>query len=140
MVTYRGWTRRIDMSIPENRQPRSKPAPITAEEFDRRTEEGEDLDEYFDWQNAVTVMPGELTPGQKASLLEAFGELSPSDKVMLTQVMLDAVAGTDLHLNVPIPAALHLELARVALQRHMTREALVQSWIVQRLEEQRITA
>ena len=122
------------MSAPENRQPRSKPAPITTEEFDRRAEAGDDLDEYFDWENAVE--PGELSPGQKDSLLAMFGELSPADKVMLTQVMLDAVAGVDLHLNVPIPATLHFELARAALQRQMSREALVQSWIVQHLEQQ----
>ena len=128
------------MSAPEDRQLRSKPAPITAEEFDRRAEAGEDLDEYFDWENAVVVEPGELSPGQRNSLLEMFGELSPANKMMLTQVMLDAVAGVDLHLNVPIPAALHLELARMAMQRQTTREALVQSWIVQQLEGQRTAA
>ena len=90
---------------------------------------GEDFDEYFDWDNAVVVEPGELTPGQKATLLEAFGELSAADKVMLTPERLDSVAGVDLHLNVSIPAALHLELARVALQRQTTR-----------LEEQRAAA
>ena len=51
--------------------------------------------------------------------------------------MLDTVAGVDLNLNVPITAALHLELARAALQHQMSREALVQSWIVQHLEKQR---
>ena len=128
------------MSAPENRHPRSKPVSISVEEFDRRAEEGEDLDEYFDWGNGVAVAPGELSPGQKESLLAMFSELSSSEKMMLTQVMLDAMSDADLHLNVPIPAALHLELARVALQRHTTREALVQSWIVQHLEEQRAAA
>ncbi len=128
------------MSVPDNRQPRNKPESITAEEFDRRAEAGEDLDEYFDWDNAVMVEPGQLPPGLKDSLLTAFGELSPADKTMLTQVMLDSVAGVDLNLSVPIPAVLHLQLARAALQRQMTREALVQSWIVQHLEEQRTAA
>ena len=128
------------MSAPETRQPRSKLIPITAEEFDRRAEAGEDLDEYIDWESVVSVEPGELTPGQKDSLLAMFSELSPADKIMMTQVMLDAVAGADFHLNVSIPASLHFELARLAAQRQMSREALVQSWIVQRLEEQRVTA
>ncbi len=128
------------MSAPEDRKPRNKPAPITAEEFDRRAEAGEDLNEYFDWDNAVTVEPGELSPGQKDSLLAMFGELSPADKVMMTQVMLEAVAGAELHLNVPIPATLHFELAQAAIQRRITREALVQSWIVQHLQELRAVA
>lgn len=44
-----------------------RPPPITVEEFDRKVEAGEDIDDYVDWENGVTIWPGELAPGQEPS-------------------------------------------------------------------------
>lgn len=33
------------------------PLPITVEEFDRKAEAGEDLNDYFDWENAEVLEP-----------------------------------------------------------------------------------
>ena len=33
------------------------PPPITAEEFDRRFDAGEDTSDYFDWENAEIIEP-----------------------------------------------------------------------------------
>ena len=123
-----------------NGEPETPARPVSAEEFDALFDAGEDVSAYVQWDKGVMVAPGELSPGQKESLLAVLGELSSNDKVVMIQAMLDAVAGTELNLNVPIPAALHIELVREALKRQTTREALVQSWIVQRLEGQRVAA
>ena len=42
--------------------------PISTEEFDRKIEAGENIDDHLDWSNVVEIMPRELSPEQKAAV------------------------------------------------------------------------
>ena len=126
------------MSDLENQKAKGPP-PITAEEFDRRAEAGEDLDEYFDWENAVTVAPGEMSPGQIASIVAMFNGLPQAQQLLLMQTMLDSFAGLKTSLNISIPFPLLWQMTREATSRHLSLEAFVQSLLAQHFGQQEIT-
>ena len=69
----------------------SSPSPITAEEFDRRFDAGEDMSEYFDWENAEILEPEvqrielELPEWVVASLDEAAAKLGTTREALLRE-------------------------------------------------------
>ncbi len=57
----------MDNPLMSNSERRTRPLPISTEEFDRKAEAGEDIDAYIDWDSGVMVAPGEMPPGMKLS-------------------------------------------------------------------------
>ena len=111
---------------------RGTPPAITAEELDAKFDAGEDVSEYFDWENAVSVEPGEMSPGQKLSIIEAMiNDLLKDPKIV---AHLSPIRDS---LNIPLSALTLVELGRQAARARISREALVQSWIEQKLAEQK---
>lgn len=103
-----------------------RPLPISAEEFDRRAENGEDLDEYFDWDKGVLVAPGELSPGQLLSIQQE------EDLSAYAGVLQNGASPRDLQVSLPSWA---LErLGRVASKRGIREQDLALLLIVQQLE------
>lgn len=69
----------------------SLPTPISAEEFDRRFDAGEDMSAYFDWENAEIIEPEvqkielELPEWVIASLDEAAAKLGTTREALLRE-------------------------------------------------------
>lgn len=104
--------------------------PISAEEFDAKFDAGEDVSGYFDWDKAVMVEPGELSPGQKLSLTKMMlddllksGDLPPFSPSEQEQI------------SVSLSPLAFVQVGQEAARRHVSREELVESWIEQKLEE-----
>lgn len=96
-----------------------RPVPITVEEFDRKVEAGEDIDEHIDWSSFVDIMPGELSPQQQVK--EDLGQPLPM-------------------LNISLPAWALSKLQQVAGKQGVSEEKLAELFIVQQLEQQKVPA
>lgn len=110
------------------------PLPITTEEFDRKAEAGEDIDDYLDWENVVTILPGELAPGQEPSA-ETTAKLE-QDKAIYEDVS-DQGSNT---LLITLPLWALERLGRVAASDGISREYLAQLLLVQHLGQYNVPA
>ena len=109
---------------------RSTPQPITAEELDAKFDAGEDVSEYFDWENAVTLQPGEMSPGQKLSVVNGLLEDMLKDPKTVAHL-----SPARKSLSVSLSELALVKIGREAARDHVSREELVQSWIEQKLAE-----
>ncbi len=109
------------LSLPETK----RPIPITTEEFDRKVEAGEDIDDHIDWSSMVLVHPGQLSPGEKLSLQQA-----SIDK--------NKVANELPSLSVLLPLWALERLGRVAESQGISREDLAQLLLVQHLGQEKV--
>lgn len=89
-----------------NPKHRRSPKPITVEEFDAKFDAGEDISEYFDFENVRVFAPGED----------------------------DALNLTPQKVNVDFPSWVVSALDREANRIGIARQALIKTWIVERLE------
>ena len=105
---------------------------ISAEEFDAKFDAGEDMSDYVDWENGVMVQPGELSPGQKLSIVE--GLLENLRNGYLPAKPLSSLVS---NVTIPIPSLAWAEIGHKAARQHMRPEELVQSWIEEKLAEQK---
>ncbi len=119
-----------DSSLEDNRH--HPLPPISAEEFDAKFDAGEDVSGYFDWDKAVMVEPGELSPGQKLSLTKMMLDdlLRNSGSVSFPSVDQESM-------SISLSPLVFVRIGEEALRRRVSREALVQLWIEQKLEEQK---
>ena len=108
------------------------PPSITAEEFDAKFDAGEDVSEYFDWNTAVMVQPGELSPGQKLSMIQEM-----IDDLLRTVDGPKYFAALNSHLDIPLSTITLIGLGRAAAQHGVNREQLVRSWIEEKLDERK---
>jgi hypothetical protein len=106
------------------------PIPISTEEFDRKVEAGEDLDEHIDWEKAVMVAPDELSPGQKLSLMQAW-----LDDLLPRAEASSFPSPEQASLNIPFSPFVLVQIGQEALRHGVSREALVQSWVEQKVGE-----
>ena len=106
--------------------------PISAEELDAKFDAGEDVSGYFDWDKAVMVEPGELSPGQKLSMTKMM-----LDDLLKSGDLASSAPSDQEHMNISISPLVFMRIGEEALRRHVSREKLVQSWIEQKLEEQK---
>ena len=109
---------------------RQTPPPITAEELDAKFDAGEDVSEYFNWENAVVVPPGEMSPRQKLSVIDGMLE-----DLLRNPKMVAHLSPLRKKLSVSLSALALAEIGREAAHGHVSREELVQSWIEQKLAE-----
>lgn len=108
-------------------QETKRPIPITTDEFDRKVEAGEDIDDHIDWSSMVLVQPGELSPGEKLSLQQA--SIDKND-----------VANELPSLSVLLPLWALERLGRVAESQGISREDLAQLLIVQQMGQSKVPA
>lgn len=114
------------MNAPE-KQPINPPPRISIEEFDRRAEDGEGLEEYFDWDHVELIKPGELSSQQKRAL-----GIQATDS--------EATMGGESELRISLPAWAVDQLKVVAFSEGIPLEDFVQLWIVEQLEQQKVAA
>lgn len=107
---------------------------ISAEEFDARFDAGEDMSDYLDWENAVVVQPGEMSPAQKLSIIEEIIE-----NLQMTPGAQKHLSPRRKELSVSLSSLALAEVDCQAARRRMSREELVRSWIEEKLVEQKAT-
>ncbi len=79
------------------------------------------------------VQPGEMSPGQKLSLIQGM-----IDDLLKTVDTAKHFASMDEHLNVPLTSLTLIGIGWEAARHGVSRESLVQSWIEQKLDEQKM--
>lgn len=94
------------IKIKKSPESRRQPKPITAEEFDAKFDAGEDISEYLDFENVRVFAPGEN----------------------------DALDLAPQKVNVDFPSWVVSALDREASRIGIARQALIKTWIVERLE------
>ena len=110
------------MSDLENQSPK-RPISISTEEFDRKVEAGEDIDDYLDWENAVAVMPGEFSAETMLALQ------AQEDRGSLHEKGTDAA-----FLQVSLPGWAREQLQSEAAQQGISWEELAQFLILRQLK------
>ena len=116
-------------SDPKNHSPK-RPVPISTEEFDRKVEAGEDIDDHLDWENAVTVRPGEFF----AEIMLGMQAAEESSGVQ------DGGHGEAdaIFLRIGLPKWAFSQLQDEASRRGLSREDLAQQLIVRQLEREKV--
>ena len=110
----------------------TKLPPLTAEELEAKFDAGEDISEYVDWESGVWVKPGEPTPGQKRAM--------EMDAASLESVYSGANRTEGMFVQVALPAWAYDQLTIEAKQQGVSQEDLAQRFIVQQLEQEKVSS
>lgn len=118
--------------LPVSREPRLVESPkITAAEFDAKFDAGEDISEYIDWDTAVVVGPGELSPGHQSSM-QAEAQQTASADGNLTATLYP--------FSVSLPAWAFDLLQQDAARKGISYEHWAQLILLQRIDKLRTSS
>ena len=106
--------------------------PISTEEFDAKFDAGEDISPYLDWDKGVLVEPGELSPGQKLAMIEA-----KLNELLVDETLPESSLPERVDFNLSVPRGLLLKIGSEAVRLGVSRGKLVESWIEERVGEQK---